>query len=78
MSALKFVSKERLKSKPLIVLCVETKSKERSENLYCKAADLTVEKQSQQQLLNTQIMMMQQQQEQSRAMMALLEKLTNK
>ena len=36
------------------------------------------QQQSQQQLLNTQMMMMQQQQEQSRAMMALLEKLTNK
>ena len=36
------------------------------------------QQQSQQQLVNTQMMMMQQQQEQSRAMMALLEKLTNK
>ena len=36
------------------------------------------QQQSQQQLLNTQMMMMQQQQEQSRAMMPLLEKLTNK
>ena len=36
------------------------------------------QQQSQQQLVNTQMMMMQQQQEQSRAMMSLLEKLTNK
>ena len=36
------------------------------------------QQQNQQQLVNTQMMMMQQQQEQSRAMMALLEKLTNK
>ena len=36
------------------------------------------QQQSQQQLVNTQMMMMQQQQKQSRAMMALLEKLTNK
>ena len=36
------------------------------------------QQQSQQQLVNTQMMMMQQQQEQSRAMMALLEKLTIK
>ena len=36
------------------------------------------QQQNQQQLINTQMMMIQQQQEQSRAMMALLEKLTNK
>ena len=36
------------------------------------------QQQSQQQLLNTQIMMMQQQQEQSRAMIARLEKSSNK
>ena len=39
---------------------------------------LQQQQQSQQQLVNTQMMMMQQQQEQSRAMMSLLEKLTNK
>ena len=36
------------------------------------------QQQSQQQLLNSQMMMMQQQQQQSKALMALLEKITNK